>query len=341
MKNPTLFPKKLKPGSHVRVIAPSRSLALIGAESRTISDERLRDLGLRVSFGEHTSESDGFRSSAVASRVADLHAAFADSTVDAILTVIGGFNSNQLLRHLDWNLIRVNPKIFCGYSDITALGNAIFAQTGLVTYSGPRYSTLGMRERFDYTLDYFQKCLFSEEPFEVRASPAWSDDLWYLDQSKREFLPNAGHVVLQTGTVSREGAFDVTGTTVGANLCTFNLLQGTEYIPPLSGAILLAEEDEVSGRVTDVMFERYLQSVLHQPGAEGIRGVLVGRFQKASTVTMENLRAIFSTKPELAHIPVIANLDFGHTDPYLTLPIGGTVRLEGSASGARITVERH
>jgi muramoyltetrapeptide carboxypeptidase len=75
---------------------------------------------MRLTFGDHVDERDDFDSSSVASRVADLHAAFADREVAGILTVIGGFNSNELLPHLDWGLIAANPKIFCGYSDITA-----------------------------------------------------------------------------------------------------------------------------------------------------------------------------------------------------------------------------
>jgi muramoyltetrapeptide carboxypeptidase LdcA involved in peptidoglycan recycling len=80
-------------------------------------------------------------SSSIASRVEDIHAAFSDSNVRGILTVIGGFNSNQLLDSLDYELIKNNPKILCGYSDITALATAITAKTGLITYSGLHFST--------------------------------------------------------------------------------------------------------------------------------------------------------------------------------------------------------
>ncbi len=108
-------------------------------------------MGLRLSFGEHVDEDDEFRSGSIASRVADLHAAFADPEVAAILTAIGGFNSNELLPHLNWELIAANPTVLCGYSDITALSNAIFARTGLVGYSGPHWSSFGMREHVEPT----------------------------------------------------------------------------------------------------------------------------------------------------------------------------------------------
>ncbi|MCJ7436116.1 MAG: LD-carboxypeptidase [Anaerolineales bacterium] len=87
---------------------------------------------------------DAFDSSPITSRVADIHAAFADPKVKGILTAIGGYNSNQLLRYLDYDLIRANPQILCVFSDITALGTAIYARTGMISYSGPHFSTFGM-----------------------------------------------------------------------------------------------------------------------------------------------------------------------------------------------------
>ena len=138
----------------MRGIAASRALAMLDYATRAIADGRLQDLGLRVTFGRHAEESDAFTSSSVQVRIDDLHEAFADVHVAAILTVIGGYNSNQLLRYIDWELIRAHPKIFCGYSDITALQNAVWAKTGLVTYSGPHYSTFGQKLHADYTVDY-------------------------------------------------------------------------------------------------------------------------------------------------------------------------------------------
>ena len=117
-----------------------------------IIEERFERLGLRLGYGEHVGVRDDFDSSPVADRVADLHAAFADPDVAAILTVIGGFNSNELLPYLDWDLIAAHPKVFCGYSDITALQNAILARTGLVTYSGPHWSAFGMRDHFGQSI---------------------------------------------------------------------------------------------------------------------------------------------------------------------------------------------
>ena len=121
--------KKLSPNSHIRVLSPSDSIARLGGfEANLSAKETLENLGFRVSFSEHYLESDMLSSSSIKSRVADLHAAFADDSVDAILATIGGFNSNELLPYIDYDLIAKHPKIICGYSDSTAFLNAIFAK---------------------------------------------------------------------------------------------------------------------------------------------------------------------------------------------------------------------
>ncbi len=320
------LPRKLQSGDTIRVIAPACALALIDHATRDIADRRLQEMGLRVTFGRHVEESDEFASSSIHARVEDLHEAFADPQATAILTVIGGYNSNQLLRHIDWELIRAYPKILCGFSDITALGNAIWAKTGLVTYSGPHYSTFGQKLHTEYTVDYFAHCLMSDAPFAVQPNAQWSDDAWYKDQDNRTLVSNDGYLVIN------EGAAD--GVIVGGNLCTLNLLQGTEFMPDLADTILFIEDDSESLPHT---FDRDIQSLIHQPGFRGVRGLVIGRFQKASQMTPDLLHAIIATKRELQGLPIIADVDFGHTDPKITFPIGGTARL--IAERVRPTIE--
>lgn len=330
MNSQKIYPTKLKAGDEVRIVAPSRSLAIISDESRKIANKRFSDLGLRLSFGKHLEEKDAFVSSSTVSRIEDLHDAFRNKNVKAIITVIGGFNSNQLLKYLDWNLIRNNPKIFCGFSDITALNNAIFAKTGLISYSGPHYSTFGQELFFDYTLEYFKKCLLSDDPFEIIPSEQWSDDIWYKNQKERTLIKNDGFLLINKGNAS--------GTIVGANLCTLNLLQGTEYLPDLENSILFIEDDEESLPHT---FDRDLQSLIHLPSFSDVKGVVIGRFQKASEITNDLLIKIIKTKKELDNLPVIANVDFGHTDPKITFPVGGEVNLVAQVGKVKIELIKH
>ena len=239
----------------------------------------------------------------------------------AILTVIGGFNSNQLLRSIDWKLIQKNPKILCGFSDITVLNNAIFTKTGVVTYSGPHYSSFGQKLHTDYMFEYFKKCLFNPEPFDIKPSVEWSDDEWWLNQDKRELMENKGYVCIHEGSAE--------GTILGANICTLNLLQGTEYMPSLENSILFIEDDYETLPHT---FDRDLQSLLHVSDFSGVRGIVIGRFQKASTMTDNLLKQIVDSKKELRHIPVIAQADFGHSDPKFTFPVGGYAKITASAN---------
>ncbi len=312
-----IIPPKLQPGDEIRIIAPSRSLALLSEENIKLAVDKLEAEGFKVTFSKNCKESDMFMSSSIQSRVDDLHEAFRDKNVKAILTVIGGFNVNQVLKYLDYKLIKNNPKIICGYSDITALTNAITAKTGLITYYGPHFSTWGMKREFEYTLEYFKKCLTSKEEFVIKPSPTWSDDAWYMNQENRNLIPNKGYLIINKG--------EAQGEIVGGNLCTLNLLQGTEFMPSLKDKILFVEDDDES-KAPD--FDRNLQSLIHLPDFKDVKAIIIGMFQKNSEMTEEKIEKIIATKKELADIPVIANVNFGHANPIMTFPIGGTVSLK-------------
>ena len=219
-----IIPERLQKGDKIMVIAPARGVKIIGKDVREIARERLESLGLEVVFAPNAVDEnwDYMGSSSVEKRISDIHTAFADKSVKGVMTIIGGANSNQLLPHLDYELIRQNPKIFCGFSDITALENAILAKTGLVTYYGPHFSSLGMKKGCDYTFEHFVKMLVTDGRDEVEPSQIWSDDLWFLDQDKREFEANEGYWKIRAGFAE--------GTIIGGNLGTFNLLLGTSSV---------------------------------------------------------------------------------------------------------------
>ncbi len=314
-----IIPQKLKKGDEIRDVAPATSLSVCSEDLIKLARQKLQKQGFRVTFSKNSREKDMFSSSSIKSRVEDLHSAFQDKNPKAIFAVLGGFNSNQILKYLDYDLIKNNPKIFCGYSDITAVSNAITAKTGLVTYLGLNFSTWGMKKQFEYNLEYFKKCLVEESEFEVKPSDTWSDDVWYKDQQNRNFIKNEGFVVLNKG--------EATGTIFGGNLCTFNLLQGTEFMPIISNSILFLEDDDFTGENFNVEFDRNLQSLIHQPNFESVRAIVFGRFQKGSKMSIQKLKYIIETKEELKNLPIIADVDFGHTNPMITFPIGGTAKL--------------
>ena len=319
-----IVPRKLRRGDTIRVVAPARSRQFVAEHDYSdLIGSRFAALGLRLTFAEHVDERDDFDSSSVASRVSDLHAAFADPEVAGILTVIGGFNSNELLPHLDWDLIAAHPKVLCGYSDITAVQNAILARTGMITYSGPHWSSFGMRDHFEQTEQWFVQALFDAGPIDLHPAKTWTDDLWFADQDDRTVYPSHGWWPLRPGRA--------TGRIVGGNLCTLNLLQGTEYMPSLDGALLMVEDDALSDAKE---FARNLTSLLQLPDADGVQGLVIGRFQIASGVTCALLEQIISRQDRLAGVPVLANADFGHTNPLATFPIGGQAALTVDATSS-------
>jgi muramoyltetrapeptide carboxypeptidase LdcA involved in peptidoglycan recycling len=323
-------PKKIKKGAHIRIIAPVRSLKLLSDDSKKEAISRFEKFGLKLSFGKHVDEIDEFNSSSIESRIEDLHDAFADKKVDAILTVIGGYNSNQLLQYIDYELIAQNPKIICGFSDVTALANAITTKTGMITYIGPHFSSWGMKYGFEYSLENFAKCCMEENAFDLLSSREWSDDPWYIDQEQREFIQNDGYWILKLG--------HAVGRVVGGHVRCLNALQGTQYWPGFGDAILILEED---AEINPPLFDRQLQSLIHQSDFSGVKGILIGRFQKETKMTKELLQKIISTKKELLNIPIIANIDFGHTTPIATMPIGGSLEIYATTDNAKIRIIEH
>ncbi|MFD2924421.1 S66 family peptidase [Halobacillus naozhouensis] len=321
-----MIPPKLKDGDEVRVISPAESMAMIADDQRDLAIQRFKQLGLAISFSKHAYEEHA----SIEQRAADIHDAFKDPQIKAILTTIGGYNSNQLLQYLDYDLIADHPKILCGFSDITALANAIYKKSGLVTYSGPHFSTFGMEKGIEYTAEYFKRILMDSNSVELQPANHWSDDGWYMDQENRCFHLHEGYAVIHEGRAD--------GVSIGGNLCTLNLLQGTEYMPSLEGKILFLEDDLLTNVPT---FDRDLQSLIHQPNFDQVRGLVIGRFQKASNVRLDDLKQIIHSKPELLRIPVVAQASFGHTTPQFTFPIGGSVSLEVNADKVTITVALH
>jgi muramoyltetrapeptide carboxypeptidase LdcA involved in peptidoglycan recycling len=328
--NNIIKPKKLKKGDHIRVIAPVRSMAIIGDDCKKIAIERFKKLGLKISFGKHIDEIDEFNSSSIESRIDDLHNAFSDNEVDAIFTVIGGYNSNQLLQYIDYGLVAENPKIICGFSDVAVLANALTAKTGMITYLGPHFSSWGMKLGFEHSLEYFIKCCMENSSFNIIPSKDWSDDLWFMDQEKREFIKNNGFWIMNEG--------HAVGRIVGGHVRCINALQGTDYWPNLEDSILILEEDE---EINPSLFDRQLQSLIHQSDFSGVRGILIGRFQKKTNMTKDLLHKIISTKKELKSIPVIANLDIGHTTPQIIIPVGGSMEIFANSDNYKIKIIEH
>lgn len=307
---------KLNIGDEIRVIAPSRSLSVI---KQNVFDKALKylvDNGFVVSFSKNSREIDETNSSSIQSRIEDLHEAFLDKNVKAILTCIGGFNVNQILGYIDYSIIKNNPKILCGFSDITALLNAIYAKTGLVTYHGPHFASFGFENNIEYTNCFFEECLMKSDEYFIKPS-----------------FESEGYHVIQQG--------ECEGEIVGGNLCTLNLLQGTEFMPNLKNKILFLEDDNIMGDYFVFEFERNLQSLIQTEGFNGVKGIVFGRFDSSCKMDIHTIRRIVLTKDKLKNIPIIFNVDFGHVIPFITFPIGGIVKVKAKNASISLKIINH
>ncbi len=296
----TIIPPKLNKGDNIRIIAPSCSGKTISKPKIKYAKELLERLGFKVSYSKNLFEFNRLQSSSKKSRIQDLHDAFKDKSVQGIMAIRGGYNANDLLDYIDWELISKNPKMYCGFSDNTVLENAFLAKTGLVSYSGPNFSSFANPKGQSYTLNNF-----------LKAATNLQTPITELKSYSKITVINSGKA---------------TGKIIGGNLCTFNLLQGTQYIPSIKNAILFIEDDFIS--LFDWWeFCRNLQSVINLPDFKSVRGIAIGKFQPQSKISINRIKEIIESKPELKKIPVIANVNFGHSYPMFTFPVGGSATI--------------
>ena len=186
-----------------------------------------------------------------------------------------------------------------------------------VTYAMPNFYCFGLPSEADYSLEYFRRCLFLDQPAElvVQQSETFYDLPWNYDEaSLRQALKNDGPRVVQSGLAE--------GVIIGGNLCSLNLLNGTEYFPKIEGDIILCIEDDSYDSIPET-FERHVQALMQQPFFRQVKAILVGRFQGESRATDDMISDIILSKNIDSKNPVVVNLDFGHTDPKFTYPVGG------------------
>lgn len=315
-----MIPARLKKKNLIRIVASSGSIWRVEPILIEGAKSFLEAQGYQIDFSKNIYELNNFDTSSVKSRIEDLHDSFLDEQVMAILPVIGGCSSNQLLDYIDYEIIKKNPKIICGYSDITVLLNAIFKMTGLVTYLGPNFVNFAVKQGFEYTFKYFTKALTENNIIEIEDSKLFSDDKWYINQKNRVFLENQGRKIINKGYAY--------GQIVGGNLCSFQLLQGTKYFPDLTDKVLFLEDDDLVGKNFIFEFDRNLQSLIHQPNFNKVKGIIIGRNQLDSKVEDNLFIEMIKSKDELKNIPIIFNFDFGHTQPFITIPIGGYCEID-------------
>ena len=251
---------------------------------------------------------------------------FVDPDIRAIIAAIGGDHSSQLLPHLDFDLIRKHPKIFMGFSDITVLNVAIWQQTKLVTFNGPAILTdFGEYPRiFDYTKTSFLETVASTvTPGVIKEAPAWTEEFldWKLKQDlfrPRQMRPSPGWNWLKPGYGE--------GPLVGGCLESLQHIKKTPFWPNWQDAIFFFETSELTPSPEQI--DEILQDYEREGVFDQISGLIVGRAIYYSNAQKARLNDVIIERTRNFEFPIVTDMDFGHTAPQFTVPIGCRARID-------------
>lgn len=328
------IPPQLIIGDTICLVSPSSGLAGLLPHRVEKALANLQKAGFKTKIAGHALKNSGYTSASPQDRALDIMNAFLDPEVKAIMSFIGGYASNQVLQYLDFEAIKKNPKIFIGYSDTTIPLLAIYTQTGISTYYGPAALTqFGENPNvFDYTLEYFHKALVDKNPIgEVKPSDFWTDQIldWFqkLDQKgPRDTFPNPGWKWLKTGKAE--------GPLVGGCLVSLGSLTGTKYWPNFQNAIFFWENPESDGDIskgTSIGKTADALEHLRELGVfEQISGMIIGRPVSYSEKDHQAIIQLIDNFFAQHAFPILYNVNFGHCDPIITIPIGRMAGLDSA-----------
>lgn len=327
-------PDRLSAGDTIAFISLSSGLAgepKIEYRWKT-AKSRLEELGFKVVLTPNALKSDAFLKQHPEKRAEDLMNALVDPQIKTIISMIGGDDTIRLLPYIDFEVIRKYPKIFVGYSD-TTINHFMFHQAGVTSIYGPCI-ILEFAENVhmhQYTLDHFLELVSGKSlPMSLESSPEWTSEfLDWLDEKnqtiKRKMQTEIhGHEFLQ-------GKQTVSGKLLGGCLETFPMMMGTAIWPEKDewkGKVLFLETSEM--QISPDMFAILLRGLAAQGIFHQISGLLVAKpmdekyYQEYKSVLLN----IIQEECGLFDLPIVYNLNFGHTSPIISLPIGCEIEID-------------
>jgi muramoyltetrapeptide carboxypeptidase len=271
----------------------------------------MKYFGLRMKMGKNAGKRMGDYRISIEERLDDLHGMFRDKDVDAVFAIRGGYGSMHILDRIDYDLIHRNPKIFLGYSDITAMHLAINKHAKMVTFHGP----ITLSRFTDYTQKYFRKALFETQPIGAVTNPPESNEL----------RPNHYLRTIRPGIA--------TGQLIGGNLTLISNTMGTPYEIETRGKILFLEDVDEEPYSID----RMLTHLRLAGKFDGVAGLIFGECQdcrpkdyKPSSSIPYGLGEVLDNILGSLKVPVLYGLTIGHTDDQLTLPLGIAATLDAT-----------
>ena len=309
---PTLRAPRLRAGDTIALVSPSS--ALYEREPYTLAIETLQAMGFKVREAPHLRARYGHFAGTDAQRASDLNAMFADPSVQGILAMTGGSGANRILPLLDYEQMRRTPKFLGGFSDITALLNAVQARSGLVTFHCP----VAESEWNRFSLDHFRATVMDGQPA-LLTNPKDPDD----------------HPVPRTGRITTLRGGKARGPLLGGNLAVLTSMAGSPYWPVFDGAILVLEDiNEYIYRVDRMLSTLMISGVLQR-----VAGVVLGAFTKCEpgdgrygTLTLDE---VFDDYFLPLKVPVYRGALFGHIRRKITLPVGLDVEIDADGGSIR------
>lgn len=334
----SIKPPRPRSGSKVAIVSPSAPALAIFPHRAERGLAYLRGLGLEPVLMPNAGAVERWVAGSPQARADDLHRAFADPEVSVVLCAIGGNHAHQVVPHLDWALIRDNPKVFQGYSDMTTLLWALGRHAGLRTFHGPTLlAEFGeYPEVLPFTDRFLRAVWFGDDALAFRPAEAWTDE--FLDWSRKADLERPRRLKPGGGWLSLRGGVAEGPLIAGCLETVCWHLKGSPDWLDLTGAVLVLEPSE--NCFVDVsappFIDAHLTDLSRLGVFEQIAALVFGRPYGYRDEDLPALWELVTTHTAPAGIPVLANVDCGHADPMLTLPLGCRARVDAGTGEFRL-----
>lgn len=288
-----IIPEKLKKGDKIGVIAPSSPITEKSLEAINNSILLMESSGFEVEFGKYVFKNTLGYGATAKEKADDINTMFANKEIKAIFCASGGANSNSTFAYLDYELIKNNPKILCGFSDATSLTNMITEKTGLVTFNGATFKSLTSWET-PYGYEQVMKRF-------VEGSLS-------LAEPEEEF------------TTIQEGIAE--GRLIGGNLSLISGMSSGKYSLDFTNKILFIEELYLESDAE--MVSQYLYRMKQNEVFDKIKGIWVGNYEGNSALE----KILLDTLEKEYNFPIIKSNNFGHTEKKQVIPIGTKAKID-------------
>lgn len=290
-----IIPEKLKIGDTIGVVAPSNPIIDDNIKELEDARKKVEKAGFKVKYSKNLFSNTNGYSSTAKEKAEDINEMFNDKEVKMIWCAKGGQNSNSTFEYLDYDSIKNNPKIVCGYSDITSLTNIITAKTGLVTFSGTNFKTIATDET-DYSYNEVIKR--------------------FVDGSLEIGIEAEKYKTLKDGITE--------GKLIGGNLSLTRGLVSGEYSIDFTDKILFLEE--LGFETMPSLASNYLYYMKQNGVFDKIKGLWIGNYEHESEITLE--KVILDVLEDKYNFPIIKSNNFGHTETKTVIPIGAKAKID-------------